>query len=222
MIAPVSKLKKVKIVWLGNHRCRHNHTYLEHYACYLEEHPEERRVGYIDIETTDFKADWGIMLCWAILPEVGKARYDLIKPEDMRNEKVMDKVIVSSLVRELANYDLLVGYYHSGFDLKFIRTRAVSLNIPFPAYDSIMQRDVYYMVRHKFALTSNRQENACKALLGSTLKTKMDKSIWRKAAMCGDKKSLAFIMDHCIRDVIDCRKLYHKVEGYVKNIERSI
>lgn len=37
MIAPVSKLKKEQIVWLQTNRCRHNHTYFEHYICYLEE-----------------------------------------------------------------------------------------------------------------------------------------------------------------------------------------
>ena len=65
-IAPVSRLKKTEIVWLAAHRCRHSHTYLEHYNCYLDENPNKGRTGYFDIETSNLAANYGIMYCYCI------------------------------------------------------------------------------------------------------------------------------------------------------------
>ena len=60
MIAPVHRLKKIEIVWLAKHKCKHGHTYLEHYNCYLKEMPDGRiqeKVGFLDIETTGLDAE---------------------------------------------------------------------------------------------------------------------------------------------------------------------
>jgi uncharacterized protein YprB with RNaseH-like and TPR domain len=222
MLAPVSRLRKADIIWLAKHRCKHGHTYLEHYQCFVTEKPLTKRVGYIDIETTDFKADWGIMLCYVIESEEGKLYENRIMVDDMRNKHIMDYHVVKSCVEDMKNFDILIGYYHSNFDLPFIRTRAVTQKIKFPHYEEIKQKDVYYMIRNRFRLTSNRLENACKALLGKSDKTKMDRNVWRAASVCGDERALDYILEHCRYDVSDVKKLYHKVIDYSKPMEKSI
>ena len=63
MKAPIHRLNKKELVWLGSHICRHGHTYLEHYNCYLQEKPSiEEKVGFLDIETFGLDADFAVML----------------------------------------------------------------------------------------------------------------------------------------------------------------
>jgi uncharacterized protein YprB with RNaseH-like and TPR domain len=222
MIAPVQRMRKREIVWLGTHRCRHGMTYLEHYNCYCTERPETTRVGFMDIETTDFKADWGAMICYSFMDDAGNFYEDRINFEDLRNKKIQDKNLVRNCIKDLKRFDVVVGYYHSGFDIKFIRTRAVANGISFPFFDSIHQKDVYYMVRNRFQLTRNSLENACKTLLGESDKTKLDRGVWRDAILCSDEKAMNYIVDHCRKDVTAVAKLYYAVRDYVKPMERSI
>jgi uncharacterized protein YprB with RNaseH-like and TPR domain len=222
MLAPVTRMRKKDIVWLATHKCKHSMTYLTHYNCYLKENPDRQRTGYLDIETTDFKADWGILLLYSIMDEAGNFYENRIEIEDMRNSKVMDKKIVRQCVEDLKRFDLIIGYYHSGFDLKFLRTRAVINNIPFPHYDEIQQKDVYYMVRNRFQLTRNSLKNACLTLLGKSYKTDMNRAAWRAATLCGDKRAMDYIAEHCHYDVLDVSRLYKKVIDYSRPVEKSI
>jgi uncharacterized protein YprB with RNaseH-like and TPR domain len=220
---PITRMRKSEIIWMAKHRCQaHRHTYLEHYNCFLKEHPDTKRFGYIDIETTDFKADWGVMLCYVIQAQDGTIYEDRIQFKDLRNKKIMDKKVVQTCVDAMSNFDILVGYYHSNFDLKFIRTRAVSLGVKFPFYDEIHQKDVYYMVRNRFQLTRNSLKNACATLLGHSDKTPLERSVWRSAILCEDEKAMEYILKHCRFDVSDVRKLYEKVCDYSQPREASI
>jgi uncharacterized protein YprB with RNaseH-like and TPR domain len=220
---PITRLKKAEIIWLAKHRCKkHGHTFLEHYNCYLRENPETKRIGYIDIETTDFKADWGVMLCFVIESQDGTIYEDRIQFKDMRNKKIMDKKVVQACVNAMSNFDILIGYYHSNFDLPFIRTRAVCTGVKFPFYDEIHQKDVYYIIRNRFQLTRNSLKNACATLLGHSDKTPLERSVWRSAILCEDEKAMGYILQHCRYDVSDVKKLYEKVMDYVRPIERSI
>jgi uncharacterized protein YprB with RNaseH-like and TPR domain len=222
MTLPISRLKKTEIVWLSKHKCKHQHTYLEHYQCYLNEKPDTQRLGFFDIETTDRKADWGVMLCYVIEAEDGTIYKNIIKLKDMRNPKVIDKHVVESCVRDMKNFDILVGFYSSRFDIKFIRTRAVVQGVPFPGYDEIKHQDIYYIVRNRFLLGRNSLLNSCKTLLGQSNKTFLDMRVWREAVMCGTQSSLDYIVDHCEHDVKDTKELYYKVINYGKNVKRSI
>ena len=223
MRAPVSRMKKQDIIWMGTHSCRHGHSYLEHYACFIEDNPETQRIGYFDIETTGFKADWDWMLTYAILDDkTDKVYSTLITVPDLRNEKVMDKKVVTQCVKDMQNFDVLIGFYTTRFDLPFIRTRAVVFDVAFPGYDELLTKDVYYTVRNKFALGSNRLQNACNILLGKSDKTALDRKIWQTAQRCGNKQSLNYIQEHCIIDVHELKKLYKKVHTFHKAIYKSV
>jgi uncharacterized protein YprB with RNaseH-like and TPR domain len=223
MQAPVSRMKKADIIWLFKHRCKaHGHTYAEHYNCFLKENPDSKRYGFFDIETSDFKADWGIMLSYCFIDRKGKVYEDRIQFKDMHNPKIIDKKVVQSCVDALSNFDIVIGYYSSRFDLQFIRTRAVTLGVPFPFYDEIHQRDVYYMIRNRFALTRNSLDNACKSLLGSSKKTPLERSVWRAATLCDDEKAMNYIVEHCRSDVKEVARLYDKVCDYSKPLDKSI
>lgn len=226
MQAPVHRLTKAEIVWLGSHTCEaHRHTFLTHYNCYLKEQPERESVAVFDIETTDFKADRGHILSYCIKP-IGKDKIlsgvvnkvDIQKGHKTYDE---DRRIVEKCVEELSKFNKVVGYYSKRFDLPYIRARALTMGIDFPFYGSIQHIDVFDIVKNRFCISRKSQEVACRVLLGSTDKTHFDYKVWRDAAR-GDPKALKQVLDHNKFDVKDLEKLWLKVRDYARRHDVSI
>jgi len=224
-IAPIPRLTRKEIEYLHLHRCKaHGHRFIEHYGCYLIEQGEEQRIGFFDIETSNFKADWAITLSYSILDGATDIIYGrAIQPKELANG-VFDKKLIADMIFDMKRFDILVGYYSTKFDLPFARTRAIITgNKDFPTFGEIQHRDAYYIVKSKFAaLSSKRQENAAKMLTGKTEKTHINPTIWLKALVMHDQKSIDFIWDHNNRDVRDLKEIYYTVLPFVKNGSKSI
>lgn len=215
----IHRLSKAELVYLATHRCKHRHTLLDHYACY-ERAPQ--RIGFLDIETHALTADFGIMLSWCIKDSMGGILEDSINELDLAvSDGDEDRRIVKHLTDVLPDFDLIVTYYGTKFDLPFIRTRAVQLGIEFPPYGAVKHKDVYYMIRHKFKLSSNRLAQATKVLLGESQKTAIEYKYWRAAAR-GNGEALAYVLDHNRKDVLDLERLYNKVIGFARERNVSI
>lgn len=236
--APIAKLKKTEIQWLSMNKCRHNHTYLEHYACFLKEivdgtdwapggrTPIPDHIGYFDIEASNLAANFGIMLCYCILdndtgvikesviPNGSNASYDILV-------KDLDKNVINDLISDLSQFDRVITYYGTRYDLPFSRTRALYHDLNFPTFQELVHTDVYYMVKSKLKLHSSRLEVACDTILGESNKTRFRADIWTRAQM-GDSKSLEYVIDHCRKDVIDLRKLHHKMSPFVGRRRTSV
>jgi uncharacterized protein YprB with RNaseH-like and TPR domain len=223
MSAPVNRLKKDEIIWLGSHKCeKHGHNYLEHYNCYLTENPNMKRVGFLDIETSDLKANFGIILCYCIKEAgVDTILHRMVTKKEVYLPDTPDKAVVESCIKDMQKFDLLYTYYGTGFDLPFIRTRAKILNLDFPTFGTIKHKDVYYIIRNKFKLNRNGLETACRELLGSTAKTHFGGDMWRQAVQ-GESTALAYVLEHCKADVIDLEKLTNVVLDYVGPNTNSI
>jgi len=219
-IAPVSKMVKQEIVWLGSHRCKCGHTYLEHYACYLKENPLKERIGFFDTENSSLVADFGIMLCYCI-KELGtdKIYHRAITPKELRT--CMDKEVARQCVKDLSQFSKIYTFYGTRYDFPFVRTRVVANGLPFFNYGELFHQDLWFLIRGKFKLSSNRLENACRILLGETNKTHINPTIWIKALQ-GDVKSINWIVDHCKRDVTDLEKLWEKVNQFQRETKTSI
>jgi len=218
---PVWRMKKTQIVKLAKWRCKHGETGLSHYNCYLREHPETERIGFIDIECTNLKADFGIVICYCIADNDSDTIYErIITKKDLATD--LDKRVILQCIRDLRRFDRVIGYYSSRFDIPFLRTRAIALGIDnFPEYGEIIHNDLYYAVRNKFQLSSNRLDNACRILLGRTEKTRIDSESWIKALQ-GDPTALNYIQDHCRKDVLELKRLYHKVTNFRRTSDTSI
>jgi uncharacterized protein YprB with RNaseH-like and TPR domain len=215
-LAPLGKLKKQEIIKLSHNNCEaHNKPYLQHWECYLKEQPNLDRVGVIDIEASNLKADFGIMLCYAIYDfKTNKVISNTIAKKDLYAKGVLDKQLVKQCVADMSKFTKLIGYYSGDyrFDIPFIRTRAVKLDVDFPAYGEIIHQDIYSLIKKKFCLSRNRLETACRNLVGFTRKT-YDSEKWLYALQ-GNQEALLFIQDHCVKDVLDLRDLYLKVDQY--------
>ena len=213
MVVPVHRLRKDKIIWLNNHKCKHGHTYLEHYNCYLAENPEEHKIGYFDIESSSLVADFGFCIAWKILAEDGQMHGRVITKDEVLGKGRPDKKLMKELTETLSHFDLVYTYNGTRFDFPFVRTRCLINGLSFPTFGSIKHKDVYYIIKTKFKTHRKSLEVACEMLLGESNKTHWMGDHWIKAVQ-GNRKSLEYIEDHCERDVHDLRKLTLAVLEY--------
>tara|TARA_R110002050_G_scaffold41798_6_gene101043 strand:+ start:2172 stop:2918 length:747 start_codon:yes stop_codon:yes gene_type:complete len=172
----------------------------------------EKRLGYLDIESTGLKANIDIMLSWAIKTrDTNEVVGDVIKKSEVFNGSY-DKRIMKSLIKALDKYDLIFTYYGTGFDIPFMRTRALDHDLDFPVFRKVSHKDIYYLVRSKLQLTRSSLKVATQ-FLGIDGKTNLDPRIWRDARY-GNKDALKYVYDHNIADVEILEDLHKKIEKY--------
>jgi uncharacterized protein YprB with RNaseH-like and TPR domain len=208
----LGRLKKSDLVWMATHHCKHRMPYISHPRCYEVECPDEQKTAFIDIETSQLKADWGIVICVSILDL--NSDYNFVRTITKKEvySKDLDKALVNDVIDEMRCWDRLIGYYAANmrFDIPFLRTRAVLHGLDFPAFGEIIMEDMYPVIRYKFKLSRNRLDNACEALLGKSEKTHWLWAHWLRAVQ-GNKASLQYIEDHCKIDTQELKKLYKRV-----------
>ena len=208
MLPPMSKTKKADLVWMQNNNCAmHGVPYIEHYECYLREVRPPEKIGFLDIETSNLAANFGVMFAYCIKKSWdSEILYGITEPKTFKKD--LDKDIVEKCVEDMKQFDRLVTFYGTKFDIPFIRTRAISQGVPFPGYGEILHTDLYYMVRNKLRQNSNRLETTCRTVFGKTHKTHIDSEYWIRALM-SDEESLAYILDHCKNDVLETERLFN-------------
>lgn len=222
-------------------RCIHRHTRKEHPSCFarglikdLDEPKawyQNLRIGYFDIETTGFYADFDNMLTWSIKEKNGKIYTDMITKQELF-DGIFDERIVKSCIDKLKEFDIICTYYGTGLDMPFTRSRALYFGMDFPGFSlskigdkyiptsDLYHWDLYYLVKSKLKVRRNSLENVCD-FLKINGKTKLDAEIWRRARY-GDKKALVQVLDHNMHDVIILEELHNKLTNFAKWIKKPL
>jgi len=112
------------------------------------------------------------------------------------------------------------GSHNTGFDIKYIRTKALKYGFDFPEYGTIFHWDLYYTVRAKLKLHRNSLDVATN-YLGIAGKTHIDWEVWGRAKF-GDKVALAEVLEHNVYDVAILEKLHEKLYPFRKWIRTSL
>ena len=186
---------------------------------------EKLRVGYLDIEASNLNADFGFILSWCIKDNDSKKVYQgVINRADILSYK-FDKRVVEELLKTMEEFDVLYAHYGSDyrFDFPFIRTRAYNHNIEhlLPKPGSLFIKDTYPIAKSKLKLHSNRLDSIARALnITDVSKTHLDSGIWMKAAL-GDKKSLKYVLDHNVKDVLLLERIVKKLKQLEGKTMRS-
>ena len=169
----------------------------------------EDKIGYLDIETSHLKANFGICFSWC-LKEQGNdnIEYAVVTKEEMR-DGTLDKRVIQECIDAIEKYTVIYTYYGTRFDVPFLRTRAMMHNLDFPPASEILHRDMYYQVRRLMQLHRNRLEVAC-GVLGIEGKTHINWQYW-VMAMTGNEEALAYILEHNKQDVIILEKLHERL-----------
>src|SRR4030067_1393937 len=226
MIVPVKTLRKSDLEWLGTHRGRHHMTYLEHYNCFITEKPDTtpfaEKIGFFDIETIGFKADYDYTLSYCILGDDDELIKNIVTPKEIHNY-VFDKRLLSDLCNDLRRFNRIIVYYGSDyrFDIPFSRTRAIRHGLDFPLYKDLFVTDVYSIVKARLCISRRGLANICSLFDIPVKQHPGMPNIWMRASV-GSQDDLDYILVHNIEDVVSLKELYHRVIGYSANTKRSM
>ena len=212
-------LSKAELVSRANFSCEHRHTGLDHPQCYEKKYPPER-VGFLDIESTNLTASFGYMLSYCIKRHGGEVLKRPIAPGDIRKKRY-DKALCKQFLEDVKQFDRIIGYYSSRFDVPFLRTRCIYWHLDFPPMGSLFHTDAYYAVRGKLRLHRNRLEVACDTFGIESKGHRLTPSVWQ-AAMSGDKKAIDYVLAHNVEDVISLELLWDRLAGHVRVNKTSI
>jgi len=178
------------------------------------------KIGFLDIECSGIKSDFGIVFSYCIKELDGELIAKAIKPKEIRDGSY-DKRLMKEFIEDLKKFDRIIGYYAQRFDIPFLRSRAIYHGLRFPPYGSHFFNDVYYLVKNRLQLHRNRLEDACR-FFGIPCKSHpLVPTVWLKA-MKGDKKALDYILEHNKEDVISLEALWKKIYMYGLIGRRSI
>ena len=179
----------------------------------------EEVVAAFDIETTDLKANVGFCLSWYMVMTNGKEVGACITRKEIMNGTT-DLRVIKEFLKVLKEVDVLVGYYSTGFDIPFMRTRAEIHGLDFPSFGTVKHFDLYYLIRNKFSLTRKSLGVACEAL-GLDKKGHVPVADWNKARI-GNAAAIAEIYKYNKQDVFITMELFDRVKKYRKITRKSI
>lgn len=184
---------------------------------------ENKRVGHLDIESSQLNASFGFIISWAI-KEDGKTTIisDRLteKDFDVKDKLDTDKRVVMSLVDALSKFDVITTYYGEYFDIPFIRSRCLKHGQKFLEYGSINHVDVWKIAKRNLKLHSHRLEAVAEHMSVNS-KTKLRPSTWARATM-GDMKAINEVYVHNREDVITLEKVFHLLKPYWVGGKHSI
>lgn len=174
-----------------------------------------------DIETTDFKANFGHMLMWAG-KWVGEdyiyhariddsSTWDPTDPVSMIN----DREIVEAVRDMIDEADAIIHHYGDRFDLRFLNTRCIMHGIVPPHPPSTI--DTWKVARSGLAMTSNRLGSLADSFADpDAQKSQLSKTQWKLANM-GHRPTLDAMLDYCIQDVIATEAIYLRLRPIIRN-----
>jgi DNA polymerase elongation subunit (family B) len=178
------------------------------------------RILVWDIETTDFKANFGHLLMWSAKfvgeDEVYYSRIDETKGYGKTPHSFMDdKRLVEELIPLIEEADAIVHHYGDRFDLRFLNTRALENNLLPPAPPTTI--DTWKIARNNLAMTSNRLGVLAESFAREDRqKGGLSKEQW-KLAVHGHKPTLDAMLDYCIHDVLATEDVYVKLMPLIRN-----
>lgn len=204
--------------------CKHRVNGVGHPNCWREYlslyATRDMKIGYLDLECNGLQGDFNWIYSYAIKTrgkdEVFSKTMDV--PDDIV-DMTFDRNVTASLIEHMRLYDMVITYYGTGFDLPMARTRALHWGLDFPAYGEILHHDLYYLVKSKLLLHSNRLAAVTEAL-GVEDKTPLKPSIWQEAM--ASPKAMQYILKHNIQDVIVLEQVHNKLLKFAKGGRRSI
>lgn len=218
---PISQLTKQQIVDLAGWRCVHRHSGLDHYSCWEAEVAKTKHWCILDIETSNLNAPFGLLLCWGIKEYGTEEIYQgAITKADLSGDN-LDRRLVAECVSVLERFETVITFFGTGFDIKWLRAKALHFNLPFPPYGSIRHIDCYYIVKNRLKLGRSSLDAACR-YLGIVGKTETNWENWLLAVTQAKKSAVEDIVEHNKQDLIITERLYDKLAPYAKLTRRSI
>jgi uncharacterized protein YprB with RNaseH-like and TPR domain len=214
-------MKKAEIMEAAMKTCKCGHSYLAHPRCWEREQGQLESIGFLDIETSNLKADFGIVFSYAIKHRGSdKIEGRVLTAEEMK-KGVYDKKLIQEACEDIRKFDRVVGHYSTRFDLPFLRSRALYYGLDFPVYKEVKHTDTFFMARSRLCISRRRLETICEFLGIPAKGHKLNQKVWLKA-LGGDDNAFAYIWEHNVEDVISTEAVWEKLDAFCMTNGTSI
>jgi DNA polymerase elongation subunit (family B) len=121
-----------------------------------------------------------------------------------------DKKLVGKFSEVLSKADVVVFHNGDAFDIKWIKGRVLFHGLP--PLTNVVSIDTLKLSRQNFNLNSHALDYLSK-YLGSEGKMTTSFKLW-KDIMAGDRKSLAYMVKYCEKDVIELERVFKEILPY--------
>lgn len=164
-----------------------------------------------DIEAGDLSANWGTIYCIGYQLEGEKVKCISITDFPGWEKAPWDdsKVIQAFLaVLEREDVGIEITHYGTNYDKPFLQARMSYHGLGvFPLLGHV---DTFYIAKSKLAIKGKSLGSIAEFLRVRFKKTPLSPDTWRKAGR-GDRKSLDYVVKHCIADIRVLRQVYNRL-----------
>lgn len=178
---------------------------------------------FFDMEMSNLDANFGQVLCAVVKTERGDTnivRFDnQVAHLNGFNSLYTDRETVLAIRSLLESFvgDIWVSYNGKKFDIPFLDTRLL-IHGERPVTQG-MHLDPLYIARYKLRLNNNRLDTVAKALGVDSSKTAIEPGYWIPA-LRGDRASMDYVVDHCVRDVAVLEEVFNKLRPFVDKVAK--
>lgn len=172
-----------------------------------------------DLETTDFSADWGHLLCagYRWLGEKKVHVPSIMDYPKWLTHPLSDRRLCEDFREVLVQADMWITYFGKGFDVKFIQARLLEHKLA--VLPNTPHVDMYFIAKANLALRSKRLAAVSEFLGTDDEKTPLKKKEWRKAAS-GDAAAIKYVIKHCSQDIKVLEQTYMRLRPLVRTHPR--
>lgn len=182
-----------------------------------------------DIETSDFNPYQNFIICYVahmrdiVTGKVKKYRYNITPAQIQKavNETTFDfdRVLLQELSKLIKEADHVVGHFSTKFDNNFFTSRCLLSNQVelVPDWKTTDAGDTWRMMKTQMKAPRNTLNNLILQTSGSSQKTFVELKYWYSIKFPKSKlwkKSMKYILDHCIKDVEMTEKALKKIEKF--------
>jgi len=63
----IANIKKEDLIKRFNFKCIHSHNGLDHWNCFDQFNNIQKKIAFLDIETSNLKANWGFVFSYCLI-----------------------------------------------------------------------------------------------------------------------------------------------------------
>lgn len=177
---------------------------------------EEEKLNILgfDIEASNLSADFGIILCCGF-KTVGEGKPEVIHLLSYPGVDLIAKErhLLRDISKRMLAADVWLGHYSLYYDLPFINSRLIYHNLPVlpPNFSHI---DTWRISRNRLKLRNNRLVTISEFMGTKDEKNAIKPEQWLRA-LSGHAASMAYIVEHCRRDVLVLEQAYLRLRPLV-------
>lgn len=168
-----------------------------------------------DIEASNLNADFGIVLCVGF-KEVGKGKphvYNILDYAKGGDLISAEKRLLKDVYTRLLDADVWLTHFGTWYDINFVNSRLLYHRLPIipPKFNHI---DTWKVSKNRLKLRNNRLITISEFLGTEDEKNAIRPEQWIRA-LGGHRPSMAYIVDHCRRDVLVLEEVYERIKPLV-------